>query len=188
MNLAELTDDPDELFLLTAEALSTVEDDDPYSARYARLCNELAALTRQVSRFQRLIPRYVLNGEKANVIAEKLGCSPPTVYAALRNPKVQRILSILEQLNRLQTGPALAARADMLWRIAKRNETVNPRVSIAAVDVLNKQEGVYKPDTAPQTPTVQVVNFNITAEPRPHGERVLPAAPAIEGDFVVVEV
>lgn len=61
-----------------------------------------------------------------------------TVSRLVNSPQGQRLLGMLQYHLTLIEGPNLAQRRNMLWRIAKDAETVDPKVSIKAIDSLNK--------------------------------------------------
>lgn len=196
--LAHLTDDPDERSALLMEHAEAIDPDDPYFQQQAHRLNELANLRRTLPAKRQAIASELMRVHplSATDIAEKLKVSLPTIAAAKADPRVRRMLVLNETLNHHRRGPSLESRAALLWRIALRNEESKPRIAIAAVDTLNKQTGVYKPDDqAGNQPTqINVVNFNFAAEPKPLGDIAIPAAQkardadAIDGEFTPVTV
>ena len=111
--------------------------------------------------------RLELEGKTASEIAKQFNVGYQTVHIALKKPAVKVFQQLVGQLNAIESGPSVAARRDMLWRIAKREEDNNPRVAISAVDILNKQEGLYRPDidadgTGPLQVTVNNFTMNVS--------------------------
>jgi hypothetical protein len=83
------------------------------------------------------------------------------------------------KIRHYRSGPQKEARMQMLWRIALRNEASNPRVSITAIDIMNKQDGVYKTEeTQTVAPSIQINQFFLESG-GPHLRDVTKARPSI---------
>lgn len=196
--LANLTTDPDELDVLYLEDADSIDPDDPFYLDQAARLHEMAQLRMGLPPKRRaiataLVGRLTLTSQKA--LAEELDVSMNTIYKTKNDPRVRRMLVLAESLNHHRKGPSMESRAALLWRIALRNENTKPRIAISAVDILNKQMGVYKPDdNTPAAAQINVVNFNFQSEAKPLGDMDLPSPnqtkneDAIEGEFTPVEV
>ena len=82
-------------------------------------------------------------------IAEELGIHAGTVCIALRRPETQKVLWLAQYLTMLREGPTLEHRKRTLWEMANENQQSDPKVSIAAIQEMNRMDGVGKerPDT-----------------------------------------
>jgi hypothetical protein len=190
MDLAEaekLTTDPVALELLTDDSLAIIDPGDPFFAETTRLSNKIAALTGRLPSKRLQILRKLLQGRSRQEIIEELSTSYPTIKAATDSQEGQEYLSASLRLQRLRRGPAIDARAAMLWRIACDNEENQPRVSISAIDTLNRQEGVYTNDPLDRNAgvVIKINEFVINnAEPR----QVEQQSVTVEGEFKPVTV
>lgn len=192
---SEFTDDEFEQLLLTADNQATIEPDDKMAVQVSQIGTELANLRVKLPQAQRRCPPYLYSGLNNVKVAELAGCSPGTVAKARKNPDVRRILALLERLNRLHTGPQEAQRMAMLWRIAKREEEKQPRVAINALDVINKQAGIYQRDDGTSDGPVVVkinrfvVNAPEQAQQAPNQrQRAEKAVEIVEAEFKTVSV
>lgn len=77
-------------------------------------------------------------GKRTRDIAAEVELTPASVNRNLKDPKAQRLLALLSHLSIMMDGPREAQRKDFLWRIARRNEVTDPRVSISAIAEINK--------------------------------------------------
>jgi hypothetical protein len=142
-----------------------------------RLGNYLKPQWREICRLHAI-------GNKNVEIAKKLQVSNALVSSTLARDHCQQYIAALTAHIQYLHGPTIAARQQMLWRIAQQNEDNEPRVAIQAVDVLNKADGTYAAHTKPDIGelNIQIIN-NFTQEPARERE---PAA--IEGHAVAVEI
>jgi len=164
MTDVELTDNQYELDILRADHLDYIEPDDPHYQEMTRITSELAHISRSLNAKRRNVARLFCEGLQNVEIAEKLGISPQTVGAALKDKKVQRQIALIQRRQHIQGGPSREARQAMLWRIALRSEAEQPAVAIRAVDTMNKADGTYMPaaDGAGGL-VVNIKNFTLNA-------------------------
>lgn len=78
------------------------------------------------------------NGHSYSEIGRRLDIHPTTVSNTLKKPKTKRLVELLGYLRMAQDGPQEAQRKHFLWRIALDNQTVDPRVAIAATAEINR--------------------------------------------------
>lgn len=191
----ELTTDPFELEILDDEQLALIEPDDPYHQEAIRLTSQLAAIKRRTSIKRLNIVDALLRGVPKTQIIEEQKTSWGTIAKTMEDPDIKDFVFAKLRLIHLRKGPAMNARAAMLWRIALREEHENPNVSIKAIDTLNKQEGVYitNDEKTEGGLVIKINNFVIGSDPTP--PQLATAQPerlatdgAIEGEFTPVEV
>ena len=176
----ELTTDPLECQILLADRTEPLDPDDSYDKDTHHLLRRLSAAQNQLRPHHREWGRLFLSGMIFTKIADKAGVTSSAITAAFKKPAMADYLNFLGQLQRKQGGPALAARRDMLWRIAKREEHDNPRVSLQALDILNRGEGLYVRDDHVGEGQINVTINQLTLPqppPRPTTGQV------IEGEF-----
>lgn len=140
----------------------------PANDQYFKSLDALRALAVQQSGAMRQrhveIVRRSHTGAKPSDIATDLKIAVQTVYAVLRRPESATLLSTLRHIGHLIDGPNLELRKHVLWRIAKRNEVMEPNVTISAMKELNKLDGAYPVQTQP---TVPAVNITINQDSMP---------------------
>lgn len=191
-DVATLTKDPFEQEILRAEYATPLEDDCEHDAATRVLLLNLAAVQKKLKARHMDWGRQFLSGKNPSKIAEAAGVTYQAVHVALKTPKMQSFLQMVGQLQRLEAGPSLVQRKGMLWRIAKREEEDDPRTAIAALDLINKQEGIYRPDgeLGDGQLIVQVKNFTLNQIVQPNAalKDVQPPAEIIEGEFTPVTV
>jgi hypothetical protein len=88
-------------------------------------------------------------GMKNKDIAEEMSLHPVTVSKAIRSPGAQKVLWLAQYLTMLREGPTLEHRKRTLWEMANQNQQTDPKVSISAIQEMNRMDGVGKdrPDT-----------------------------------------
>lgn len=151
--------------------------DDSHPANDAYL-KEVAMLKRRlVAHAQTMWPQHVEmvkrrhRGHSPATIAEDLTCKPETVRRVERTAKGQRLMALLCALSQAIEGPMELHRKSFLWRIAERNELVNPRVSIAAIAEINRmghnaamadaaKQQVAETDTAHAPVTINILGVS----------------------------
>ena len=127
------------------------------------LARDMAIAAANMTANQRRVAQALakeLNYVKA---AEQAGVTPQTVARHSREPIVNRYLRMHRQRTAMISAPTIADRLNMAWRIALKNEHLNPKVSLQAIDLLNKATNLYQtPDTeSNQMPTIVLGNFTI---------------------------
>lgn len=169
-------DDPDLPFIPVPDKHQRALD--AFQARLERLAPFLRPQWRE-------IVRLAATGHANKDIAAEVGVAPGTVTSVLQREHCQQYLALLTARIDYLEGPTVAARRQMLWRIATDNEDSAPRVAIQAVDVLNKQDGIYSDHLKPNSGdlNIQIIN-NFSQEPVRERE----ARPVIEGHAVSIEV
>lgn len=187
----ELTSDPFELELLTDEYVDIIEPSDPYYREVTRLQTQMQNLRERIPSKRFRIMQGLLKGKTKKELIQELQTSYPTIAITTRDPECQTYVACYMRTQRLQSGPTLEARSALLWRIALRVELDQPRVSIAAVDALNKQDGTYsRNDDISGDSGVQVTvnNFIMDGQPVREVTTRTQTAHVIEGDFTPVTV
>jgi hypothetical protein len=187
----DLTADPFELEILNDTHLDTVEPLDPYYREVTHLQSKLASIRARTTHKRMSIISALLRGERKTDIVKSLRTSFATISLAMKDPDCQNYVAAYMRSTRLRQGPTLEARGSMLWRIALREEVTSPRTSIAAIDALNKQEGVYakNEDTLGDAGVkVTVNNFIVDGQSMREVTTATPTAHIIEGDFSPVTV
>jgi hypothetical protein len=162
-NQISLTTDPFELELLEEDMLDVVEPGDPYYREITQIGMKISALRARMPPKHVKIMNALMAAQPKIEIIKELKTSYVTIKKVMLSKNVQEMLACQYRSARLRKGPSMAARAALLWRIATDNEHINPRVSIAAVDTLNRQEGVYQKDEDKAKDTiVNILQFSIT--------------------------
>ena len=187
MVINQLTDDEYERALFLEDVIEEIEPDDPYFQEDMRISCELAAIRKRMGSKSQQVPYLYLQGYTRQQIAEQTDTSYATVCKHLNSKDSVRAMVLHQRQSSLQNGPSMEARTAMLWRIAYRNEDTKPTVSMQALDILNKQQGIYKPDQVTTTPT-QVVIAQYTVNNYNDPQTDLPQQEFIEGDFHPIEV
>ena len=108
-------------------------------------------------------------------IGQRLNISPQTASKYLKKEHGQRLKALLAHYDAAIEGPHRAQRKAMLWRIARRAETEDPRVAISAVAELNKVEEAQN-QVISTGGTTQIV---INTQQLPRG--------ALDGEFETIE-
>jgi hypothetical protein len=188
----QLTADPFELEILTEDDhLDIVEPSDPYFREVTQLQAKLGNLRNRITSKRMTIVQALLRNESKASIVSTYRTSYATIAAALADPQCQEYAATYMRSYRLRQGPSMEARGGLLWRIALREEQDSPRTSIAAIDALNKQQGVYATnDDAKGDSGVQVTvnNFIVDGQPMREVTTIAPTAKIIEGEFSPVTV
>ena len=174
-----LTDDEYERDVLTPDRASMIEPDDPMYVEIAQLCHQIAHYKNKLPYKQRSILTPVLNNLTSAEIVKTHNVAAITVQSLRKNPHFQTISALQERIDRLNKGPDISQRMAMLWRIAKREETTKPTTSIKAIDIMNKQDGLYM--AAEKTGntisvTVQTFNFGLQGKPLEDLTDITPSA------------
>ena len=102
--------------------------------------------------------------------AERTESSPQTIKKYAELPEVKRYLTLARQRNQMMAAPTIADRLNMAWRIAQRNEVTDPKVSLSAIDLINKATGIYTPEDSKNKDTRPVVvlgNFTLNMHGAP---------------------
>ena len=107
-----------------------------------------------------------VQGERPTDIAERMGVTVQTVSNATNSKPAQRLSALLAHHQLAIEGPTNAQRANMLWRIAKGNEKLQPRTAISAVDTLNKMSQAHY-DQQQNTTQGNVINIQINQNQLP---------------------
>lgn len=185
----ELTDDDFERELLLEPAHDYILDDDPHAREVARLCTEIANIRLKMGRTGNVASLFLV-GYSRQKIAEELGLAYQTVCNVLKSDRGKRMLHLIERLRYIEDGPKEAQRAAMLWRIARREEILNPRVAISAIDILNKQKGAYVQEDQKETGLVVNINqFSVGSPPTHELPAVAREKPVtVEGEFTPITV
>jgi len=165
-DLLELTEDEFEREVLLSTDYAERDPDDPMFHELANLATHIQNLTNTVPYGQRkLIPFLRQDGTNVSK-AEKANVSTATVAAAMNNPTVKRIMNLLNRIHHMRMGPTEEQRLYMLWTIAKREQIKKPNVTLKAIDIINRQRGVYADPTGKNGAggfVVNIQNFSVTA-------------------------
>ena len=122
-------------------------DDSVYNPANDEFKRTLHALQNGVRRLAvKTTPRYAmiarvsLASNSNTEIAKRVRCHPTTVGKALRDPIVMEIRKKLIHINTLLSGSTAIEREQLLWRIAMKNEDIDPKTSISAIAEINKMK------------------------------------------------
>ena len=182
---------------LTGQPAELTADDFPMPDRHRLAMNALEQKMARIAHQMRPqwveICRQASLGADTATIAEKVGVTPNTVRTALQRDPCRLYMGALAARREYLDGPSVQARAAMLWRIAQNNEDDAPRISISAVDVLNKTTGVYADQqrdlNANAPPTIQVINnFLLGGTPNDAKPVEKTSSDVIDGEFTPVTV
>ena len=142
------------------------------------------AIEAKIPRAARIVADGVLNDQTSQHIADRAGISRQQVSRWRADDKVKRIVSLLRRARRMIEAPPIAHRVQLAWRIALRNELENPKVSLAAIDLINKTTAAYAPEEKNNTaPTIVLGNFTIN-----NNGHVEMGTPAIDGEATDVSI
>lgn len=142
------------------------------------------AIEATLDRVARIVADGVVNDQSTQHIADRAQCSTTTVQRWRRDERVKKVVNLIRRARRLINAPPLAHRVQLAWRIALRNELVNPKVSLAAIDLINKTTSTYAPEEKTNTaPTIVLGNFTINN----NGHVSMDKAP-IEGRAEAIEI
>ena len=109
------------------------------------------------------IVRLVHQGIAPDEIKNRTGrANIPTL---MKKPASRRLLALLQHLSFAVSGPNIAQRKNMLWRIAQREEDPAPRTAIAAISELNKFDLAQNPAEQTRTGTT-IIQINQQVLPR----------------------
>lgn len=142
----EFTSDPFEQEILLSDHLAIVEPDDPLYREVEALADQLTILRSKMTPLMQKIAPLLQQGMSPTKIIDRLGTTYNSISKAKNDRHVLEAVAIHERMHRLNVGPQERQRAAMLWRIALRNEESKPNITISAIDTLNKQAGIYRPD------------------------------------------
>lgn len=119
-----------------------LDSDNPANDQYLRQIEAIKRLIVAQSAIMRPTQIEIVKkrhlGKRTKDIAAEVELSPVSVSRSMRDPKAQRLLALLSHLGLMMEGPREAQRRNLLWRIATKNELIDPRVAISAVSELNK--------------------------------------------------
>lgn len=93
------------------------------------------------------IAKMHMRGMKNVDIAKELKMSQNGICTILKRPKVKKITAQLFYLQQLREGPNIEQRKRTLWEICQDCQAMDPKTSIAAIQEMNRMDGVGK-DTA----------------------------------------
>ncbi len=118
------------------------------------------------------ILKTIFTGENYTTTAKVHSTSPQTVSKLVSSTNGQRLLNLLNYHLKLLEGPNESLRRNVLWRIAVREEEIDPKTTIKAIAELNKMHYQSKQlDQALQgggqiaAPTV-IININQDVMPK----------------------
>lgn len=83
-------------------------------------------------------------GVRTKDIAKELGFSPATISAAKKTQPYLEIVSLMTYLSQLREGPNIEHRKRTLWEIVVDNKNADPKTAIAAMQEMNRMDGVGK--------------------------------------------
>jgi hypothetical protein len=192
IRIEDLTDDDYERALILDEPERQYVEgpDDPHHIEMARIQAELAGLQRRMPQKRKRVPYLFMRGIARKDIAQKLDITYMTVCKAIDSSDGKRMMSLIQRATQLELGPSIQSRKSLLWRIALRNHETNPRVTLSAIDILNKQDGVYAKHTEEQdrAPRVLIQQFMEGQTKLIPIENANQGGTVIEGEFVPLTV
>ena len=119
-----------------------LDSDSPANDQYLRQIESIKRLIVSQSALLRPTQIEIVKkrhlGKRTKDIAVEVDMSPISVSRNLKEPQAQRLLALLSHLSLMMDGPREAQRKNLLYRIAARNELIDPRVSISAIAEINK--------------------------------------------------
>ncbi|GAG79689.1 unnamed protein product, partial [marine sediment metagenome] len=92
--------------------------------------------------------------------------TPQTISKLTNSKEAKALLTLLGYYASLVSGPHIAQRNNMLWRIALANELDQPKTSIAAIAELNKVDLAFREMETGASQKAPVVIINQEALPR----------------------
>ncbi len=129
--------------------------------------NSIANLYSLLSPDEQMMVDMFINGKKLSVIGERFGHGKRWVRNRLEKNAVRDYLHAYWAVLQKTRIPDMEERAKMLWGIAHDNKDHQPRVSIAAIDTLNKMTGIYAQDDGKNAvPSIVINQFNIEQKDR----------------------
>jgi hypothetical protein len=126
---------------------------DPHSQSMRDIATGIQRLSNALPYKRKLALDAFFKGYSPEEIAKTAGYTkPPPIRTWLRNKGVEyEYLNSLRLVYHLQTGPTVAQRKQLLWKIALDRKSDS--AAIRAIDVINRMDGLYltEPDTTPKT-------------------------------------
>lgn len=111
---------------------------DPYFKLLALLRRELNHATQGMKGRQIQACKMFFEGRSRVEIGKDVSATPATISKWLKLPECKRVLALLARIELHNEGPVDGQSKHMLWRMAQRNEKMDPRVSISAISEINK--------------------------------------------------
>jgi len=146
---------------------------DPYHPQNHQFYEDLNHIKRQilatgnkVKPHKREAVRLYRTGMSNKDIGQKLDIGPATIAKWLNEPECKRLRALCDHLQMLNDGPNADHRKNILYRIAIDNTQKKPRVTIAAIQEINRMSGTYGADAGGSN----VVNIQINGELFPRGK------------------
>ena len=90
--------------------------------------------------------RRRMAGASNIMIAEEFEKTPGAVSVALNSPDAKYLRKLLQHHDTALTGPNIALKKRMLYEMALDNQDRDPKVTISAIQELNKMDGHYHKD------------------------------------------
>lgn len=164
------------------DAYEYLDWDNPEHREYMRTIQHLehtsSVLESQLPRAARIVADGLVNEQTTQHICDRAGINRSAVSRWRNDPKVKKIVSLMLRARRMIQAPPVAHRVQLAWRIALRNELENPKVSLAAIDLINKTTATYAPEEKGNAaPTIVLGNFTIN-----NNGHVSMDKPAIDGE------
>lgn len=122
----------------------------------------IVAQTGKMSYKHVIVAKLKLRGKTNKEIREETGYKQNTVSTILARPDVKELLYQLRFMDTHLEGPELALRKHVLWEIAVDAKEEDPRITISAIQELNKIENVYNNSDSS-------INITINANQLPRG-------------------
>ena len=126
---------------------------------------QILATGNKIKPHKREAVRLYRTGMSHKDIGQKLDIGPATISKWLNEPESQRLKALLDHLQMLKDGPNADHRKNILYRIAIDNTNKKPRVTIAAIQEINRMSGSYGSEAGQSN----VVNIQINGEILPRG-------------------
>lgn len=104
----------------------------------------LVDISQQLGHRHTQIVKMRHKGMRPTDIAEEIGVTATTVSVVTKKPLAQRMLALLEHLSQHRDGPNIDQRKRTLWEIVVDNQETDPKTAIAALQEMNKMDGVGK--------------------------------------------
>ena len=106
-------------------------------------------------------------GKQPQAISALVNFGPSTIRKWLKEPECMRLRALMDHLQILNDGPNENHRKAILYRIGVDNEAKKPRVTIAALQEINRMSGSYADSMGGSG---NVVNIQINGELLPRGK------------------
>ena len=146
-------------------------ENDQYMKSVEHVQRKIMHASSQLRHKQVQILKTVFTGLNFTDTAQKHHTTPSTVSRLVKSPNGQRLLNLLQYHLKLLEGPAEAQRRNMLWRIALKEEQIDPKTAIKAIEALNKmhfqQHTINQDESSADKPNV-VININQDLLPKGH--------------------